>query len=122
VLYHFETVLAAVGGLLLGIGIGLAISYRRERNGARELFRMFSKLRSDVIPTLERQARLLGIARTADDSSRDALETAIEISAAIDRRASVDGGLAYSDTLEVSRSRVLNDPASASLEKKETNP
>ena len=101
----WETVLAAVGGLLLGAGAGVWIGRRHERRTARELYRVYSRLRASVIPVLEARAEVLGLSRTTRESSspdQDPLTVSLHLGESI-QRVEQQRNLAFSDTVEISR-------------------
>jgi type II secretory pathway component PulJ len=111
-----ETLIAAVGGALLGVGIASLIAMQRDRRHVRERAQLEAKLRREIVPVLERRADHLGIPPAARGSNdTNAVELAIALARAIRlHEESVD--LPYGDTLEVSR-RELNARISANGEK-----
>ncbi len=95
----WETVLAAVGGMLLGLGFGITIGRRGEERVRLERVRLEAELRETVLPVLVERASELGV----DTSSRgaDAIVDSIELASAI-RHGGTRSDLPYSDTLDVS--------------------
>jgi CHASE1-domain containing sensor protein len=101
----WETVLAAVGGVLLGGGLGLAVALRRERRSHRRQLQMESRLRVNILPHLVRHAESLGIAARAILESKSPMDRASELVDAIDRHRELSG-IAFSDTLDVTQERL----------------
>jgi hypothetical protein len=98
----WETVLAAVGGLVLGYGLGLVAGRKRERRLARNLRKVQSRVRASVIPILEGRAQALGLPRSARSyETEDPLDVAVDLSTSIQRHQE-EQGLAFSDTVELS--------------------
>jgi len=99
----WETVLAAVGGLVLGFGLGFSLARRREQEMTRRMRRLESRIRASVIPVLEDRAQTLGVSREERASDADdAFGMAVDLSVSIQRRQE-NANLAFSDTLEVQR-------------------
>lgn len=102
----WETVLAATGGLILGLGLGLVIARARERALSHRLRRLQARLRSTVVPVLEARAQALGIPPAERQSYQDdPIELAVGLSASI-QRVEGDPNLAFSDTVEVARAEM----------------
>lgn len=100
------TLLAAVGGLVLGIGVGVALGRRgaaalRDRLRAAE-----SRTRSQIVPVLEARAVHLGVSATERSSfPSDVFATAAGLADAI--RAHEDrANIAFSDTVQADRTRL----------------
>lgn len=94
--------LAALGGAVMGIGVGLAMAQRRQRSRAKKLKQAEARLRSTVVPLLERRAQQLGLTRERRTSvSEDPLSLSVHLATAIleveDRHS-----LPWSDTVEAS--------------------
>ena len=103
---ELETLLAALGGLVLGAGISAYISMQRDRKTARERLDLETKLRRVVVPVLERRADTLGIPPA--ERGRDAdgpVALTMTLASAI-RQEEESGELPFGDTVEVSRSEL----------------
>lgn len=97
----WETVLAALGGLLLGLGLGLTLGRRRESGLRRKLTLLDSGLRRSVIPVLEDRALAIGLpVGERSRESTDPVRVSLELSASI-RRFEESQDLPFSDTLEI---------------------
>lgn len=95
--------MAAVGGLVLGLGIGLATGRARVRGLVRRMRQDRARIRASVVPVLEARAQTLGIPPAERQSFQDdPLELAIGLSASI-QRVEGDPNLAFSDTVELAR-------------------
>lgn len=99
----WETVLAAIGGLILGFGLGMVVSRGRDPDATKRLRRIESRVRGSVIPVLEARALALGLNKEQRDSREtDPLELAVSLSTSI-QQFEEHNDVAFSDTLEVSR-------------------
>ncbi len=99
----WETLLAAIGGLVLGFGLGLVAGRRREQGRARDLARLRSRVRASVLPVLEGRAQALGVSRSERGyDTEDPLEAVVDLSSTIQRLEDAQN-MAFSDTLELSR-------------------
>ena len=101
----WEAVLAAVGGLVLGLGLGVLLGRRGVQDGAdtQRLREGVSRLRTVVVPVLERHASTLGVPSVERGPvDGDGLEVALALGTAIQRREERED-LPFSDTLEISR-------------------
>ncbi len=106
----WETILAAVGGLLLGLGLGLSIGRRTARR-AIDSPAADARIRAVVLPVLERRAIEVGVSVDAGlDRASDPVGAAVTLATAISRAAG-RGELAYSDTLQIEATRISR-PAS----------
>lgn len=102
----WETVLAAGGCLVLGIGLGLLVGRLSERSARQRLRQVQARLRSTVVPVLESRAQAIGIPPAERQSyQEDPIELAVGLSASI-QRVEGDPNLAFSDTLEVARAEL----------------
>lgn len=99
----WETVVAALGGLLFGLGLGLALSRRREARIRRRLTQQAQRLRAAVIPVLEERADALGLSADERKSASDEPhELAVHLAESI-RRFTDARTLPFSDTLDAAR-------------------
>ncbi len=102
--------LAAVGGLVLGVGIAAYLSMRRERRWMRARVDLETKLRRVVVPVLERRADTLGIPPAARGKNSDGpVMLTLTLAGAI-RNEEESGELPFGDTVEVSRSDLAEEP------------
>lgn len=98
--------LAALGGLMLGIGVGVMIGRRQERAVRRRLTIFETQLRRSVIPVLERRAEELGLPSSdRAPKSEDAFEVSVGLGSSI-RRYEDRHELPFSDTLEADRAEL----------------
>lgn len=103
----WETVVAAVGGLILGVGLGLALARTRERALMQRLRRDEARLRGTVVPLLEARAQSLGIPAAERQSYQDnPMELVVGLSASI-LRVEGDPNMPFSDTVEVARREII---------------
>ncbi len=105
----WETVLAAVGGVLLGLGVGVVVGRRGERELQRRLHEHASQLRRAVIPYLEERAAALGVPES--DRHRhvsDPLELVVRLTVSV-REVSEHASLPYTDTVESPELLAPND-------------
>jgi len=80
----WETLLAAVGGLVLGFGLGLFFGRRGERSMSKKMRRMKARMRASVLPILEGRAQQLGLPRERRGyDTEDPLEVAVDLSTSI---------------------------------------
>ncbi len=101
----WETVLAAVGGLVLGLGLGVLLGRRGGQGDgqSQRLREVASRLRTVVVPVLERQATTLGVPiAERGPVDGDGIEVTLALGTAIQRREERED-LPFSDTLEISR-------------------
>jgi len=104
-----ETMLAALGGLVLGAG-ALAYHFRgRERAWNRERLEIETKMRRDVIPVLERRADVLGIPPRQRGQDSEGPVALVSVLAVAIRREEESGELPFGDTLEVSRTELQEE-------------
>ncbi len=108
----WETVLAAIGGMVLGVGAASFLSRRRERRWARQKVELEARLRRAIVPVLERRADVLGIppAQRGDDGD-GAITLALTLAQAI-RSVEESSELPFGDTVEVSRKELDSELAS----------
>lgn len=106
----WETLLAAVGGLLVGLGLGVTIGRRGDARARTERVRLEAGVRTSVVPVLEARAEELGVTRAG--ASIDPVASAITLADAIRKHEA--RGLPYVDTLAVDK-RELDTPAPESI-------
>ena len=99
----WETLLAAIGGLILGFGLGLFFGRRSERSMAKRLRRMQARMRASVLPILEGRAQQLGLPREKRGyDTEDPLEVAVDLSTSIIQYQE-EQNLAFSDTVRIDK-------------------
>jgi hypothetical protein len=97
----WETIVAAVGGLLLGLGLGLSLGRRNAASVVADRDSVTARIRTAVLPVLEQRVSELGLDTAAGvDPSRDPVGAAVTLATAI-RRADVGRELAFSDTVQM---------------------
>ena len=111
-----ETILAAVGGLVLGGGIAAYVYRQRERRWLRERLEIETRLRRVVVPVLERRAETLGIPTSARGANADGPVVLTMTLASAIRAEEESGELPFGDTVEVSRSDLDEETPAASEE------
>jgi len=111
-MHGWEAVMAALGGLLLGLGLGVGSARRREQRDANELERRVRELERVAIPWLRARAESLGApARSLDrDPVDDALATTCALIETIQRLEREDL-LPYNDTMELEAMAMTRDTA-----------
>lgn len=93
--------MAAVGGLLLGLGLGLSIGRKNVAGLAAARDADDARIRHAVVPVLEQRVSELGLEATATlDPKSDPVGAAVSLATAI-RRSHVGRELAFSDTVEM---------------------
>ncbi|MCC6873823.1 MAG: hypothetical protein IT378_05870 [Sandaracinaceae bacterium] len=98
-----ETVVAAVGGLLLGGGVAAIVATQRERRLLRARVEAETRLRRVVVPLLEKRADLLGIpAAKRGSNGEGAVELAVALAGAIHTHEQ-SADLPFGDTVEIQR-------------------
>ncbi len=99
----WETLLAAVGGLVLGFGLGLFFGHRSERTTAKSIRRMKARMRASVLPILEGRAQQLGLPKDKRGyETEDPLEVAVDLSNSIIQYQE-EQNLAFSDTVRLDK-------------------
>lgn len=97
----WETIVAAIGGLLLGFGLGAGLSKRREDRVHAELRRAESQLRAAVIPVLAERADALGVTPEGGlDAVDDAVRVSVSLASAVRSAQGDHHLLPYTDTVE----------------------
>lgn len=104
--------MAALGGLLLGLGLGVGSTRRRDQREADELLRRVRELEQVAIPWLRARAEALGAPpHSLDrDASDDALATTRGLIETIQRLEREDL-LPYNDTMELEAMALTRDQA-----------
>ena len=98
-----ELGLAALASVALGIAIGWVARGRALDAERRERIAEHERIRTSVMPVLERRASALAIGKNR--TSEDPVERAVEVAAAI-QAAEEKLVLPFSDTLEISRTEL----------------
>lgn len=99
----WETLLGALGGLALGLGLASLFARQRDRQAVRAKVEIETRLRTMVVPVLERRADVLGIPPARRGVDRDGpIELAVALAGAI-RAAEESSDLPFGDTVEVAR-------------------
>jgi hypothetical protein len=99
----WETLLAAVGGLVLGFGLGLFFGRRSEVSTAKKLRRLKARMRASVLPILEGRAQQLGLPRARRSyDTEDPIEVAVDLSTSIIEYQE-EQNLAFSDTVRLDK-------------------
>jgi hypothetical protein len=101
----WETILAAIGGLLGGFGIGVVVARRREQRMIDRTRALEARVKKAVLPVLDDRAHALGLSKSERPKQADPILTAIELSQTI-QRVEERNHVAYSDTLELSRTEL----------------
>lgn len=111
-MHGWEAVMAALGGLLLGLGLGVGSARRREVREADALERRIRELEQVAVPWLRARAEALGAApHTLErDPSDDALATTRGLIETIQRLEREDL-LPYNDTMELEAMALTRDAA-----------
>jgi hypothetical protein len=111
-MHGWEAVMAALGGLLLGLGLGVGSTRRRNLREADELARRVRELEHVAIPWLRARAEALGAPPQSleRDESEDALATARALFDTIQRLEREDL-LPYNDTMELEAMALTRDTA-----------
>lgn len=99
----WETALAALGGLVLGVGIATWFGLQRERRLVRMRVELESRLRRDVLPVLERRANVLGIPAADRGHNDDGPIALVQTLARAIKLEEESHELPFGDTLQASR-------------------
>lgn len=104
--------MAALGGLLLGLGLGVGSVRRRDRRETEELARRVRELEQVAVPWLRARAELLGAPSHAlePDDSRDPLAATRALLDTVQRLEREDL-LPYNDTMELEAMALTRDVA-----------
>ncbi len=99
----WETVLAAVGGLVLGLGLGVGWAGREQRRLRRQLAQGGASLRNSVVPVLAKRADALGLRVSLRPTPKatpleEALAEAVELAEQL-QEFGEENALPFSDTL-----------------------
>jgi hypothetical protein len=105
-----ETLIAALGGVLLGAGlVALVMRQRARQQATRDRVEVEVRLRRMVVPVLERRADVLGIPPAQRGTNADGpIELALTLAQAI-AIAETSGDLPFGDTVEVSKKDVQRE-------------
>jgi hypothetical protein len=98
--------LAAGGGLVLGLGLGVVLGRRDGAVARASLRRAEARLRASVVPVLESRALGLGIpAEQRASGADDSFEVAVELADGI-RRMEERANIGFSDTIQAERAEL----------------
>lgn len=99
----WEILLAALGGLVLGFGLGIFAGARRSRSVSKRVRHMKARMRGSVIPILEGRAQALGLPRAQRGyATEDPLQAAVDLSTSIIQHQEAQN-LGFSDTVDLLR-------------------
>jgi hypothetical protein len=99
----WETMLAALGGMVFGMGVASLVFRQRDRRGMRQRVELETRLRREIVPVLERRADALGIPPAERGHDGDGpIGLVITLAQAI-RTAEESTELPFGDTVEVAR-------------------
>ena len=102
----WETIVAAVGSLLLGLLLGFVAGRSRVAALERRFRQLEVRVRATVIPVLERRAETLAIPRKDRGHDEDGpIDAAIALAGAVDKQESL-ATLPFSDTLQIQASEL----------------
>lgn len=105
----WETLLAALGGMILGIGVASLASRQRERRWMRQKLELETRVRREVVPVLERRADVLGVPPAERGSEHDGpIAVAVTLASAI-RLIEESSELPFGDTVEVARKELAGE-------------
>jgi hypothetical protein len=100
------TILAAVSGLILGLGLGFVLGRARVAAMARQIRQLEVRARATLVPVLERRADNLGVPKHERGfDEEDPLEAAMTLASAIDKKETA-ATLPFSDTLQINSSEI----------------
>ena len=98
----WETLVAALGGLSVGVGLGILLGRRGEDRLRLHVASMERRVRTTLVPILQSRAGALGLPTKPRESGRgDAVEIAFELGESV-LRAEERQALPFSDTVEFS--------------------
>jgi hypothetical protein len=101
----WETILAAIGGLVGGFGIGVVVARRREQRMIERTRALEARVKQTVLPILDDRAEALGLSRSKRPERADPILGAVELAQTI-QRVEERNHVQYSDTLELSRTEL----------------
>lgn len=105
----WETLVAALGGLVLGAGIASWLGWQRERRLIRARVELEARLRRDVLPVLERRADVLGIPTSDRGHNDDGTASLVQTLARAIKLEEESHQLPFGDTLEASRAALEDE-------------
>lgn len=104
-----DTLVAALGGALLGAGVAALVLRQRARRAARDRVEIETRLRRAVVPVLERRADVLGIPPARRGTNDEGpIELTLTLAQAI-AIAETSGDLPFGDTVEVAKKDVQRE-------------
>lgn len=102
----WETVLAAIGGTMLGFGLGLVVSARRESSLRRHVTKLHAQVRDVVLPVLERQVDDSGLRFSERPKTKDAIQRAVALAEALLKQSEREA-LGFSETIDIASDELV---------------
>ncbi len=110
----WETVLAALGGILVGLGLGMALARRSEARLRREFREALHQIQTSVVPVLEDRAAAVGVPRQErSTASEHPLDLALALSSSIrrhvDQHSIAERELPFTDTVDIDPAALIRE-------------
>ena len=91
---------------MLGFGLGLVVSARREANLRQHVTKLHAQVRDVVLPVLERQTADAGIRFSDRPKTSDAIERAVALSEALLKQSEREV-MAFSETIDIASEELV---------------